>query len=310
MSLKRAMPAIFALMTLAGCMANAGNGGTALDPPEKAGQANPANAGERAGTASGDGSAKATALRTMPVARPRPEPPARPARLAASKADSSAPSVSREALAKAQPDSDAAAEIAVAGEEVAPTAPADGSDSDESGDTDDALPSAGEAGEPLALEQDDGGTPDSGEAFARPKRRLEDRSLNCDVVELMGQAIGRWRLQGDERKPATDKAIDDVVRLTGAEKDEKFVFSGRVYGMLIYQIEPDHTVEGFGAYAQAACLILRGKEGIVPADDASQKRLDQSLSACEADAGVAADLTGCVYERMKLLVQEVDRRGG
>jgi hypothetical protein len=158
---------------------------------------------------------------------------------------------------------------------------------------------------------DDARDPGNDSPSAKRKRaRLEDRTLNCDVIELIGRAVGRWRLRGDERKQATDKAIDDVVRMTGEVRSEKFVFSGRVYGMLIYQIGKDHTPEGYGAYAQSACLILRGQKGIVPADDASQKRLDESLTICEAGSNGTGELNLCILERMERIVREQDTRSG
>lgn len=160
--------------------------------------------------------------------------------------------------------------------------------------------------------------PDSAEAGVTAEEEEEprkaasyaDRSLQCDVVRLMGGAIGRWRLRGEERKPATDKAIDEVVRDTGNVRDKRFVFSGRVYGMLIYQLTQDHTAEGFGAYAQAACLVLRGGKGIVPADEASEEKLDQALRTCESTSRGAAGLDACISERMERIVRERSRRSG
>ena len=133
---------------------------------------------------------------------------------------------------------------------------------------------------------------------------FEDRSLACDVVELMGKAIGRWRIRDEPRKPATDKAITEVLRQTGGVRDNRFVFSGRVYGMLIYQLTPDHTVEGFGAYAHSACLILRGGKGIVPADDTSDTLLDQALTICESGRRASGELNACISRRMENIVRQ------
>jgi hypothetical protein len=133
---------------------------------------------------------------------------------------------------------------------------------------------------------------------------FEERSLDCGVIELMGQAIGRWRRQGEERKPATDKAINEVLPQTGGVRDRRFVFSGRVYGMLIYRLKQDHTVEGFGAYAQSACLILRGGKGIVPADATSESRLDQALTACESGVRAPGELNACISGRMEKIVRD------
>ena len=137
-----------------------------------------------------------------------------------------------------------------------------------------------------------------------PPPSFEERSLKCDVIELMGQAIGRGRIRGEPRKPAVDKAIDEVVKETGAVRDKRFVFSGRVYGMLIYQLEREHTVDGFGAYARSACLILRGGKGIVPADEASDKRLNQVLSLCESGSRSPGELNACISERMEEIVRQ------
>jgi hypothetical protein len=133
---------------------------------------------------------------------------------------------------------------------------------------------------------------------------FEERSLDCNVIELMGKAIGRWRRQGDPRKSATDKAINEVLQQTGGVRDRRFVFSGRVYGMLIYRLKQDHTVEGFGAYAQSACLILRGGKGIVPADEASESRLDQALTACESGMRALGELNACISGRMEEIVRD------
>lgn len=138
----------------------------------------------------------------------------------------------------------------------------------------------------------------------------EDRSLQCDVVELLGRSIGQWRLRGEEQKSAADKAIDEVVRATGGERDRRFVFGGRVYGMLIYELKQDHTSEGFGAYAHAACLILRGHRGLIPADDTSAAQLDQALRSCESGAPEADELNDCISERMEQIVRERGRRSG
>lgn len=133
---------------------------------------------------------------------------------------------------------------------------------------------------------------------------FEDRSLDCNVIELMGKAIGRWRRQGDSRKPATDKAINEVLQQTGGVRDRRFVFGGRVYGMLIYRLKQDHTVEGFGAYAQSACLILRGGKGIVPADEASESLLDQALTACESGMRAPGELNACISGRMEEIIRD------
>jgi hypothetical protein len=150
------------------------------------------------------------------------------------------------------------------------------------------------------------------ETGEEPKGKLdeEDRSLQCDVVELLGRSIGQWRLRGEEQKSAADKAIDEVVRATGGERDRRFVFGGRVYGMLIYELKQDHTSEGFGAYAHAACLILRGHRGLIPADDTSAAQLDQALRSCESGAPEADELNDCISERMEQIVRERGRRSG
>jgi hypothetical protein len=120
----------------------------------------------------------------------------------------------------------------------------------------------------------------------------------------MGKAIGRRRLNGEERKAAVDGAIDDVLRRTGGMRDKRFVFSGRVYGMLIYQLTPEHSDEGFGAYAHSACQILRGGKGIVPADETSKARLDESLSICEAGSRGPDALKACISVRMEEIVRK------
>ena len=137
-----------------------------------------------------------------------------------------------------------------------------------------------------------------------PPPSFEERSLKCDVIELMGQAIGSGRIRGEPRKAAVDTAIDEVVRQTGAVRDKRFVFSGRVYGMLIYQLEQEHTVDGFGAYARSACLVLRGGKGIVPADEASDKRLNHALSICESSSRTPGELNACISERMEEIVRQ------
>ena len=130
-----------------------------------------------------------------------------------------------------------------------------------------------------------------------------ERSLNCDVIEIMGKAIGRRRSQGEKQKSATDAAIDEVIRQTGEERDNRFVFSGRVYGMLIYNLEKDHTADGFGAYAYSACMILRGGKALfIPADKASVARLDQSLKSCESGSLSANVLNACIFKRMEEVV--------
>jgi hypothetical protein len=87
-------------------------------------------------------------------------------------------------------------------------------------------------------------------------------------------------------------------------RDKRFVFSGRVYGMLIYQLTADHSEAGFGAYAHSACLILRGGKGIVPADDVSKKQLDESLANCEAASEDAETLNACIATRMEEIVRQ------
>lgn len=132
---------------------------------------------------------------------------------------------------------------------------------------------------------------------------FEERSLNCDVIEIMGKAIGRRRSRGDEQKIATDEAIDEVVRQTGEARDKRFVFSGRVYGMLIYNLQKDHTVDGFGSYAYSACLVLRGGKALyIPADKASVARLDQGLRTCESGSPATGGLSACIAELMEDVV--------
>jgi hypothetical protein len=87
-------------------------------------------------------------------------------------------------------------------------------------------------------------------------------------------------------------------------RDKRFVFSGRVYGMLIYQLTPEHSDEGFGAYAHSACQILRGGKGIVPADETSKARLDESLSICEAGSRGPDALKACISVRMEEIVRK------
>lgn len=148
-------------------------------------------------------------------------------------------------------------------------------------------------------------TPDQAEPPAPPgKSSFEEDSLDCDVIELMGRAIGRRRLAGEASKPAIDGAIDDVLRQTGGVRDKRFVFSGRVYGMLIYQLKADHSEAGFGAYAHSACMILRGRKGIVPADDVSKSQLDESLAGCEAHSADPEALDGCIATRMEAIVRQ------
>lgn len=133
---------------------------------------------------------------------------------------------------------------------------------------------------------------------------FEERSLDCDVIELMGKFIGQRHIRGEPRVEATDKAIDDVLRQTGGERDERFVFSGRVYGMLIYRLERDHSAEGYGAYGRSACRILRGGKGIVPADESSEYQLNQALRTCESGSRTGDELYSCISRRMEEIVQK------
>ena len=142
-------------------------------------------------------------------------------------------------------------------------------------------------------------------AAARPKPpSFEERSLDCDVIELMGKFIGQRHIRGEPRVEATDKAIDDVLRQTGGERDERFVFSGRVYGMLIYRLARDHSAEGYGVYARSACRILRGGKGIVPADESSEYQLNQALRTCESGSRTGDELYSCISRRMEEIVQK------
>lgn len=265
--------------------------------PERSAASTIAADGQATGTGAGglhSGQQKAPA--SIPKARARPEPPsqaelsqhlAEPQTVPAGEVDIAQPVATAEAI---DPTDPSAAEIGV--NEPATAASLE--------------PRAG-ASTPA---DDDAVADTDSPAAGAERRRPADKSLNCDVIELMGEAIGRWRLRGDERILATDKAIDDVLRITGGVRNEKFVFSGRVYGMLIYQIEEDHTEEGFGAYAWSACRILRGQIGIVPADDASQKRLDESLSFCERRWQASRQLNACIWKRMHKIVREQVSRSG
>ncbi|MBE9552655.1 MAG: hypothetical protein IMF05_04235, partial [Proteobacteria bacterium] len=131
-----------------------------------------------------------------------------------------------------------------------------------------------------------------------------ERSLNCDVIELMGKFIGQRHIRGEPRVEATDKAIDDVLRQTGGARDERFVFSGRVYGMLIYRLARDHSAEGYSVYARSACQILRGGKGIVPADESSEYQLNQALRTCESGSRTGDELYSCISRRMEEIVQK------
>ena len=148
---------------------------------------------------------------------------------------------------------------------------------------------------------------DRSKAAARPKPpSFEERSLDCDVIEQMGKFIGQRHIRGEPRVEATDKAIDDVLRQTGGERDERFVFSGRVYGMLIYRLARDHSAEGYGVYARSACRILRGGKGIVPADESSEYQLNQALRTCESGSRTGDELYSCVSRRMEEIVRKRD----
>lgn len=135
---------------------------------------------------------------------------------------------------------------------------------------------------------------------------FRERSLNCDVIELMGKYIGQRHIRGEPRVEATDRAIDDVLRQTGGERDDRFVFSGRVYGMLIYRLERNHSVEGYSAYARSACQILRGGKGIVPADKNSEYQLNEALRICESGFRKGDELYSCISRRMEKVVQKRD----
>lgn len=105
---------------------------------------------------------------------------------------------------------------------------------------------AGEAAESprVAMLQPGSKAGDRSKAIDPPKPpSFGERSLDCDVIELMGKFIGQRHIRGEPRKEATDKAIEDVLRLTGGMRDERFVFSGRVYGMLIYRLERSHSAK-------------------------------------------------------------------
>ncbi|MEN8196443.1 MAG: hypothetical protein ABFS30_07985 [Pseudomonadota bacterium] len=131
-----------------------------------------------------------------------------------------------------------------------------------------------------------------------------ERSLDCDVIELMGKFIGRRHIRGEPRVEAIDKAIDDVLRQTGGARDERFVFSGRVYGMLIYRLARDHSAEGYSVYARSACQILRGGKGIVPADESSEYQLNKALRTCESGSRTGDELYSCISRRMEEIVQK------
>lgn len=173
-------------------------------------------------------------------------------------------------------------------------------------------PGADELSRLAALPPDSSEGDATTEAGEEPKGKLddEDRSLQCDVVELLGRSIGQWRLRGEAQKSAANKAIDEVVRATGGERDRRFAFGGRVYGMLIYELKQDHTSDGFGAYAHAACLILRGHRGLIPADDTSAAQLDQALRSCESGAPEADELNDCISKRMEQIVWVRGRPSG
>lgn len=159
----------------------------------------------------------------------------------------------------------------------------------------------------VAMLQSGSKAADRSKAAARPKPpSFEERSLDCDVIELMGKFIGQRHIRGEPRVEATDKAIDDVLRQTGGERDERFVFSGRVYGMLIYRLARDHSAEGYGVYARSACRILRGGKGIVPADESSEYQLNQALRTCESGSRTGDELYSCVSHRMEEIVRKRD----
>jgi hypothetical protein len=149
-------------------------------------------------------------------------------------------------------------------------------------------------------------------AEEEPKRknRPEDRFLKCDVAQLLGRSIGRWRLQGEAFKSATDKAADEVAREIGTVADDRFRFKARVYTNLIYGLKPEHRPEGFAAYAHAACQILTARKGLIPADESSQDMLDKALGRCESGSRDEDDLKACISERMEEIVRERGRRTG
>jgi len=327
MSSNRSVLTILLLMAVAGCAGVGDPGESARVATEAAGSpqaesktpapgtgAAPAGTGGDSGKIAAGTPASPAAGAAAPKAAPQSVPSPAPAgaatqqKAAAPKAaPAPAPAAASPAATKAAPASEPAAKPP-----VAPAAPATAEAS---------LPAQSLDGDPTAGELDRlaerskevpeaNGDAAEGEG-TQPERResdYADRSLQCDVVLLMGREIGRRRRDGDERKTATNKAIDDVVRATGSERDKRFVFSGRVYGMLIYQLKQDHTPDGFGAYAHAACLILRGRKGIVPADEASEALLDQAVSNCESRSRGQDDLNACIAERVEQIVLERGRR--
>ena len=168
-------------------------------------------------------------------------------------------------------------------------------------------------GKVVVLEPDNQGAPaggatanaTGGEIVPTVSPSFEERSVNCDVIEIMGKAIGRRRSLGEGQKTATNEAIDEVIRQTGEVRDNRFVFSGRVYGMLIYNLRKDHTADGFGAYAFSACLILRGGKAVfIPADKASVTRLEQALKTCESGSPSDDKLKACISESMEDVVRQ------
>lgn len=137
------------------------------------------------------------------------------------------------------------------------------------------------------------------EAFAR--RTIRD----CPVIRRLGEHIGAGRSRGEAEKVAIRSGVDRLAAEQGTERDERTMFTGRVYGILIYRLDEGHSSRIYGPYAYAVCRVFRETNRIIPVDSGSERFLNQRLSACQRNAVEPAALEACVVRGVRDVVDRV-----
>lgn len=124
----------------------------------------------------------------------------------------------------------------------------------------------------------------------------------CAAMGEMGRDIGEARGRGEKQKGAIADATARAARAYDLPLDKRLSFSGKVYGRLLYRLDDKHSPQVLGAYAEFACLTVRGDKKIVPADQDSERELNEGLRRCQSEAFTADDLRDCVFRRLTPVV--------
>ena len=129
---------------------------------------------------------------------------------------------------------------------------------------------------------------------------------HCALIGNLGAAIGAARRRGKDEADAIAEGVDDIARETGLGREHWLVFSGRVYGGVVFRLQSSFETRTYGAYAEFACRTLKGRQKTIPADAESARLLDAGVARCEIAGGGRDEILACLDETLNPVI---DRRG-